>query len=122
MQKVYLVEDSLPVRERLAALLTAAGTNTIVGEAATAKDAIAGILAMRPDAVVADLNLAQGSGFDVLRAVRDAAPEIDFYMLSNFASDPYRRYAETLGARGFFDKSSEFERVRETLAQRAATH
>jgi len=122
MQKVFLVEDSLPVRERLAALLTANGTSTIVGEAATAKEAIAAILALRPDAVVADLNLAQGSGYDVLRAVRDAAPEIDFYMLSNFASEPYRRYAETLGARGFFDKTSEFERVRETLAQRAATH
>ena len=121
MQKVFLVEDSLPVRERLSALLTAGGTNEIVGTAAGAKEAIAAILAARPDAVVLDLNLAQGSGFDVLRAVRDAAPEIDFYMLSNFASEPYRRYAASLGARGFFDKSSEFERVREVLEQRAAS-
>ena len=121
MQKVFLVEDSLPVRERLSALLTAGGTNEIVGTAAGAREAIAAILAARPDAVVLDLNLAQGSGFDVLRAVRDAAPEIDFYMLSNFASEPYRRHAASLGARGFFDKTSEFERVREILAERAAS-
>lgn len=120
MQKVFLVEDSLPVRERLSELLTAGG-NQIVGTAAGAREAIAAILAARPDAVVLDLNLAQGSGFDVLRAVRDAAPEIDFYMLSNFASEPYRRYAESLGARGFFDKTSEFERVRDILAERAAS-
>ncbi|MGE5638610.1 MAG: response regulator [Clostridia bacterium] len=121
MQKVFLVEDSLPVRERLSALLTAGGSNEIVGTAAGAREAIAANLATRPDAVVLDLNLAQGSGFDVLRAVRDAAPEIDFYMLSNFASEPYRRYAASLGARAFFDKTSEFERVRDILAQRAAS-
>jgi len=42
-------------------------------------------------------------------------------MLSNFASEPYRRHAERLGASGFFDKTTEFERVRDVLAQRAAT-
>jgi DNA-binding NarL/FixJ family response regulator len=56
----------------------------------------------------------------VLRAVHRAAPEIDVYMLSNFVSEPYRRLAERLGARDFFDKSKEFERVRDTVARRAA--
>ncbi len=121
MQKVFLVEDSLAVRERLVALLVAAGT-VVVGEASTARDAIDGILSTRPDAVVLDLSLAQGSGFDVLRVVRGTAPEIDFYMLSNFSSEPYRRYAQQLGARGFFDKTSEFERVRDEIAKRIATH
>ena len=39
-------------------------------------------------------------------------------MLSNFAADPYRQLAERLGARDFFDKSREIERVRD--AHRAA--
>jgi DNA-binding NarL/FixJ family response regulator len=58
----------------------------------------------------------------VLRAVCRQAPEVDFYMLSNFTADPYRQLAERLGARGFFDKSKEIERVREVVAQRAAVH
>ena len=62
-----------------------------------------------------DLHLAQGSGFDVLRAVCLQAPEIDFYMLSNFAAGPYRQLAGRLGARGFFDKSTEFGRVRDAI-------
>jgi DNA-binding NarL/FixJ family response regulator len=70
--------------------------------------------------VVLDLKLAQGSGFDVLRAVHEQAPEIDVFVLTNHADEPYRRRAERLGARGFFDKTSEFERVRDTLAARAA--
>ena len=40
-------------------------------------------------------------------------------MISNFSAYPYRQLAERLGARGFFDKSREFERVREVVARRA---
>jgi len=118
---IFLVEDSQPVRERLAAMLGAIPGATLVGQAEHAEPAIRAILATHPDVVVLDLGLAGGtSGFDVLRAVRPQAPEIEFYMLSNFAADPYRQLAARLGARGFFDKSKEFERVREAIAQRAA--
>jgi DNA-binding NarL/FixJ family response regulator len=44
-------------------------------------------------------------------------PQVKFYVLTNFANDAYRRKAEGLGARGFFDKSTEFERLREALTQ-----
>ena len=120
---IFLVEDSSPVRERLAAMLGAIPGATVTGHADHAEPAIREILATRPEVVVLDLSLAGGSsGFDVLRAVRPQAPEIDFYMLSNFAADPYRQLAGRLGARGFFDKSREFERVREVIVQRAAAH
>jgi DNA-binding NarL/FixJ family response regulator len=121
--RVYLVEDSPVILERLEAMLaTVEGTRT-VGRARRAAEAIEGILAEHPDMVVLDLKLGDGSGFDVLRAVHRAAPGIDVYMLTNFASEPYRRLAERLGARDFFDKTTEFERVRETILSRAAqTH
>jgi two-component system, NarL family, response regulator DevR len=118
--EIFLVEDSSLVRARLAALLDAVPGASVVGEADRADSAIRGILALRPDLVLLDINLAAGSGFDVLRAVCREAPEIDFYMLSNFAAEPYRELAERLGARDFFDKSKEIERVRELIAQRAA--
>ena len=119
--EIFLVEDSAPIRERLAAMLGGIPGATLVGEAADADAAIREILATRPDIVVLDLGLAGGtSGFDVLRAVRPLAPEIDFYMLSNYAADPYRQLAERLGACEFFDKSRELGRARELIAQRAA--
>ena len=117
MVNVFLVEDSPLVCERLEALLTSVAGVVTVGRAIGADEATRSILAGRPDAVVLDLKLAQGSGFDVLRV---QAPEIDVYVLSNLAAEPYRRRAERLGARGFFDKTNEFERVRDTLAARAA--
>ena len=119
--QVFLVEDSLPVRERLAEMLAAIPGITLAGSAASAESAIRDILQTRPDVVLLDLGLAAGgSGFEVLRGVRREAPEVDVYMLSNFASYPYRQLAERLGARDFFDKSRDLERVRELLAERAA--
>lgn len=118
--RVYLVEDSPAILERLEALLASVDGTRTVGRASRAADAIKGILAEHPDMVVLDLKLAEGSGFDVLRAVHRAAPDVDVYMLTNFASEPYRRLAERLGARDFFDKTTEFERVRDAIVDRAA--
>jgi DNA-binding NarL/FixJ family response regulator len=121
MQKIFLVEDSHMVLARLETMLASIPGTRVCGTAANAERAIRGILEEKPDVVLCDLKLATGSGFDVLRAVRAAAPEIEVYMLSNFASEPYRRLAAELGARDFFDKSSEIERVRDLVAERAAT-
>lgn len=118
--KVFIVEDSPIIRERLLALLGSIEGAAAVGQASSAEEAIDAILRAQPDAVVLDLKLSAGSGFDVLRAVHERAPGIDLYMLSNFAAEPYRRMAARLGARDFFDKSNEFQRVREVLAARAA--
>jgi len=122
MQDIYLVEDSVPVRERLAALLTSIPNTRVVGHAAGAREAVSDILAKQPDVVLCDINLKDGTGFEVLRALRNKAPQIECCMLSNFATQPYRRLAAELGARDFFDKSTELERVRDFVAQRAIVH
>jgi DNA-binding NarL/FixJ family response regulator len=114
--KIFLVEDSSLLRERLEAMLAAIPGTRTVGHASGAKEAISGILAARPDAVVLDIHLAEGNGFDVLRALRAAAFEPAIYVLTNYPLDGYRAVAERLGARGFFDKSNEIERLRDTLA------
>jgi DNA-binding NarL/FixJ family response regulator len=117
--QVFLVEDSIPVRERLVAMLQALPDTDVAGHANAADEAISGILAAQPDVVLLDISLASGSGFDVLRALQAQAPQIDVYMLSSFAAFPYRQLAETLGARGFFDKTQDMERLRELVAARA---
>ena len=119
--EIFLVEDSPLLRTRLAEMLGAIPGASVVGEAEHADVAIRDILALQPDVVVLDLSLAGGtSGFEVLRAVSRQAPEIDIYMISNFVAEPYRELAERLGARDFFDKSRELDRVRRVIAERAA--
>lgn len=123
IQHIYLVEDSPLLTERLIELLDAVPGALVMGVASGADEAIADILLERPDMVLLDLQLAQGSGYDVLKALGAAAPEIDVFMMSSFAAEPYRRIAARLGARDFFDKGTDLRRVRDLVAARvAATH
>jgi DNA-binding NarL/FixJ family response regulator len=117
---VFLVEDSPLLRSRLEAMLAAIPGTRLVGHATGARQAIDAIVSTRPDAVVLDLHLDQGNGFDVMKALREAAPEIVVYVLTNFPSEPHRRKAQSLGARGFFDKSAELAKLGATLAAAAA--
>ena len=114
LPRVFFVEDSRLLRERLVTMLT--GIAQSAGNASTASDAIDAILAGQPDAVVLDLMLKSGSGIDVLRALHERAPQIAVYVLTNYPAPHYRRLAMDLGARGFFDKSTEFNLVREAIA------
>lgn len=120
--RVFLVEDSADVLERIEADLARIPGLSTIGHAATAADAIREVLATHPDVVLLDLRLRQGTGMDVLRALHASAPEIDVYLCSSYAGEPYRAMALRLGAREVFDKSTEFSLVRETLARRAASH
>jgi len=117
---VFLVEDSAQVVQRLEEMLGAIEGVRTVGSAGRADDAIRSVLTLHPDAVLCDVSLAQGTGFDVLRALHAQAPEVEVYLLSTVATEPYRRLAERLGARGFFDKTTELERMRDAVAARAA--
>ena len=117
---VMVVDDHPMWREGVARDLTEAGFD-VVATASTGTEALTRATAVRPRVVVLDLQLEQSSGFDVLRAVHSLEPRIAFYMLSNFSSEPYRRQAERLGARGFFDKSTDFDRLRDLVAQRAVS-
>jgi two-component system response regulator DevR len=118
--KVFLVEDSPLLRKRLAALLAAIPGAALVGQAATAGEALAGIRDTGPEVVVCDIQLESGSGFDVLRELQKSAPKVDVYMLTNFATESYRQAAERYGARGFFDKSTQFVDLLDVLRARAA--
>ena len=113
--KVFLVEDSPLLRTRLEAMIAAIPGANMVGFAEGADDAVRQILATQPDVVVLDIYLKQGNGLDILRTVGKAAPQICFYVLTNYPMQGYRLSAERLGARGFFDKSTEFEQLRAAL-------
>jgi DNA-binding NarL/FixJ family response regulator len=119
---VLLVDDSAPVRERLKELLAQAAPVRIVGEADTAASAITAIAAKRPDFVVLDYKLPDGTGLEVLRAVAAKAPESVFIVLTNHATAHVRAACTGAGARYFLDKSSEFGQLANIIADLDALH
>jgi len=106
--RVFLADDSGAIRSRVADLLDA-HCMTVVGEAATPQACIEGILAAQPEVVVLDCQLDGGTGLQVLRAVRLAAPRIAFVVFSNNIGPAYRKRYLGEGAHTFLDKSSDFE-------------
>ena len=119
---VFLVEDSAPIRARLAEMLGDVAGVAIVGEADTPASAIDGILRTRPDSVVLDIQLNGGSGIEVLRKVCPVAPGIVFIMLTNHPDPQYRKICMESGASYFLDKSAEFEKVKEVITSLGAVH
>ena len=70
------------------------------------------------DAAVVDLQLRQGSGFGVLRALRQLSPQPLTIVLTNSSMRAVRDRCLALGAHFFFDKSNEFDRVGQALDTR----
>jgi DNA-binding NarL/FixJ family response regulator len=119
--QVFIVDDSTSIRLRLNEMLRRMSDVAVVGEADSALAAVDGILRTHPDSVLLDLNLMGKSGMDVLRTVHPQAPDIIFVVLTNHSEPQYRRACARAGARYFLDKSTEFERVREIIAEIAST-
>jgi len=118
--KVFVAEPFAHTRTRLAEMLATLPEAKVVGEAGSLRAAVAGILAQRPDIVLLALKLDDGSAFQVIHQVHPREPDIAFYVLANFESEPYRRYAERLGATAFIDKSVGLGGLREMLARSPA--
>ena len=114
--KVFIVEDSASIRERLTELMGEIDGAAVVGFADTPSDAIAGILNTRPDCVVLDYQLLGGTCVDVLHAVHSKAPSVVFVVLTNHANPQYRRLCLKAGANWFFDKSTEFRKLKGVIS------
>ena len=99
--RVFLLDDHEIVRQGLRALLESHGDFEVVGEAATAAEAMARIPPIRPDVAVLDVRLPDGDGVQVCREVRAGSPEIQCLMLTSFADDEALFEAIMAGAAGY---------------------
>ncbi len=116
--QVLLVEDSPVIREAVVELVESSG-QARVAYATDSESAAVEELNSRPyDVFIVDLRLREGSGFGVLRALRDARPEALTIVLTNYTSEAIRKRCAELGVRWFFDKSSEFEGIVDLIARR----
>ena len=85
--RLVLVDDHELVRHGLKALIEAEPELEVVGEAATAEEAIRRIGFDEPDVVVLDLDLPDGSGIDVCRQVQTVSPNSRVLILTAFADE-----------------------------------
>jgi DNA-binding NarL/FixJ family response regulator len=99
--RVFLLDDHEVVRRGVGDLLEAEPDLTVVGEAATAAEALARVPAVRPDVAVLDVRLPDGDGVTVCRELRSMLPDLRCLMLTSFADDDALFEAIMAGASGY---------------------
>jgi DNA-binding NarL/FixJ family response regulator len=113
--KVFIVDDSAIVRERLINMLSELEEIEVIGQAEDAREAIDSITKLKPDAVLLDIRMPGGSGIDVLEHIKKDQPAPIVIMLTNYPDTQYRKKCMDAKADFFLDKSTEFEKVIEVL-------
>ncbi|WNC94290.1 response regulator transcription factor [Paraburkholderia sp. FT54] len=120
--RVFLVDDAVSVRRRMAALFGALDGVEIVGEAEEPGAAFAGINLRMADLVVTELHLNGGTGMELLALLAQRLPHVIVMVLTNHSGTWFRRACLTGGAHYFFDKTGEFDLARNTIRRLANEH
>jgi DNA-binding NarL/FixJ family response regulator len=99
--RVLLVDDHEVVRDGVKALLQATEDIIVTAEASSVREAIDEADRARPDVVVMDVRLADGSGIEATREIRARHPKIAVIMLTSFADDEALFASIMAGASGY---------------------
>ena len=113
--KVFIVDDSALVRERLIAMISENPEIEITGQAENAQEATNSIRKLKPDVVILDIRMPGGNGIEVLKNIKknNSAPTVIIF--TNYPYPQYRKKCMEAGADYFFDKSNEFHKIIEVL-------
>jgi DNA-binding NarL/FixJ family response regulator len=109
--KVFVVEDSDAICERIVRMVNDIKDTQVVGTADKVSGALLGIQKYQPDVVILDIQLLDGNGLAVLQQVKKEQPNRKVIVLTNFNSDQYRELAQRYGADAFLDKSNDFMQI-----------
>ncbi|TMF88776.1 MAG: response regulator transcription factor [Chloroflexi bacterium] len=96
-----LVDDHEVVRDGLKALIQANDDLVVVAEAGSVKEALLQADRTKPDVIVMDVRLADGSGIEATREIRAVRPQTRVLMLTSFADDDALFASIMAGADGY---------------------
>ncbi len=104
--RVMLVDDHEIVRQGLRALLERREHVQVVAEAGTVAEAVEAGIRVRPDVIVMDVRLPDGTGIEACRDIRAECPETRVLMLTSYADDDAVSAAIVAGADGYLLKQT----------------
>ncbi len=116
--KIFLVEDSADVRDLIMESLAEIPGVVLAGYSDTEQDAMARLENENYDVLILDIQLRQGNGMNLLQGLARSGnrrhDELKI-IFSNHVSSTYRRVGLQYGVQFFFDKSSEFTKLRSLI-------
>jgi DNA-binding NarL/FixJ family response regulator len=103
--KVLIVDDHVVVRHGLKSAIQSHGYE-VVAEAGSINEAQAFMAQTNPDAIIVDINLPDGSGFDLVAWSRRVSPRTAIVVLTLNDGADYVRAARSAGANAFIIKNA----------------
>jgi two-component system, NarL family, response regulator DevR len=113
--RVFVADDNVPFRSRLATILGGIKGVEIVGEAGGVPETVKAIQQKNFDVLILDIHMPGGSGLDVLAVAKAARPAPIVIMLTVGPRSEYQTESYLLGADYFFEKSSELRKMSNLL-------
>ena len=118
--RVLICDDHEVVREGLRGLISRQAGMSVVGEAGTVAESIEAAARAKPDVVIMDVRLPDGSGVEACRAIREARPETRVIMLTSYADDEALFASIIAGAAGYLLKQTRGQAVVDAITAVAA--
>lgn len=118
--RIVVADDHAVVREGLRALLGAIEGYELVDAVGSGRDAVRAAVTLRPDVVVMDIEMPDGTGIDATREVSRVAPEVAVLMLTMYDDDDSVFAAMRAGALGYVLKGADPEAIVRAIAGVAA--
>ena len=104
--RILLIDDHELIRSGLGAVIDLEPDLSVVGTAGSVAEALDQYAALRPNVVVADLQLPDGTGLDIVRAIRNQNDTTGLVVLTMHSGDEQIFAAMQAGASGFVGKDS----------------
>ena len=114
---VLLVEDDVPTRAHLARAISAHPELDLLAAWGTLREARADLEARLPDVLLTDLGLPDGSGIDLIRDARQAAPELPIMVVTVFGDEKNVISSIEAGASGYLLKDGTSAAIGESVMQ-----
>jgi two-component system response regulator NreC len=119
---ILVCDDHALVRSGLRRLLEVEALCDVVGEAADAEQAIAGVAEVTPDVLLLDIVMPGRSGIDAIPDLLEASPETRILVLSMQDDPSYVRQAFSAGAQGYLLKEAADAELVQAIQDVASGH
>ena len=112
---VFIVEDDLATRERLARAVAREADLRVLGSAGTLAEARAALAGLAPAVLLVDLGLPDGSGIELIRALSRSHPQTQCMVISVFGDEAHVVAAIEAGASGYLLKDALPDEIGHTI-------
>lgn len=113
--EVFLVDDHPAIREALSSAIERENGMRVVGDSASADDALPNVETLTPDVIVIDISLGGQDGLPLVHLLRARVPDARILIFSMYDENVYAERALRAGASGYVMKSEPIQKMVEAI-------